>query len=217
MSNTITPQQARDLDCNDEDLKRMGVTIHTETEQHFGPDLKRRAVQPVNVEEIADEIFAWGQYNFDSHAPHLGLAEEVGELSHAILKRGQNIRGFGDPEVFKAAAKDALADATVFLLHWSRWNKTNFRKVPVYRAGLPADDAEVEQILVGHLFKFSGILICCTVEKVDPCPAATQIWSLLHQLASFYGFDLLRDCLVPVWSDVKTRDWRKFPINGRTE
>lgn len=44
-----------------------------------------------------------------------GVFEEGGELSHAILKHQQGIRGMGDPEKFRALAGDAIADIMVYL------------------------------------------------------------------------------------------------------
>jgi NTP pyrophosphatase (non-canonical NTP hydrolase) len=43
----------------------------------------------------------------------MGLVEEVGELSHALLKQKQGIRGSADDH--EAAAKDAVGDIVIFL------------------------------------------------------------------------------------------------------
>jgi len=76
---------------------------------------------------IQDAVAAWSQKNFGdqvskvtgvslhSLAPLLGIVEEVGELTHAVLKRHQGIRGMDVPEVYEKARDDALADILVYL------------------------------------------------------------------------------------------------------
>ncbi len=46
----------------------------------------------------------------------LGVCEEAGELAHAVLKNTQRIRGLAAPDEFRAAAGDAIADATIYLM-----------------------------------------------------------------------------------------------------
>lgn len=60
---------------------------------------------------------AWADRNFpnaDPIDPVLGVAEEVGELCHAILKQKQGIRG--THEQHEAKAKDAVGDIVIYLL-----------------------------------------------------------------------------------------------------
>ncbi len=45
----------------------------------------------------------------------LGVVEEVGELSHVMLKSKQSIRGWDDHKKQVAAKKDAIADIVIFL------------------------------------------------------------------------------------------------------
>ena len=62
------------------------------------------------------EIAIWEAHNFGDRPawqPLLGLQEELGELSHAFLKRAQGIRG--TPEKHTADIKDACADLIIFL------------------------------------------------------------------------------------------------------
>lgn len=49
----------------------------------------------INLDEIQEEQRLWSRDNFGmspTWQPILGVVEEVGELSHAYLKRSQNIR-----------------------------------------------------------------------------------------------------------------------------
>lgn len=58
----------------------------------------------------------WSEANFGKHdyrQPFMGLVEEVGELSHALLKQEQGIRG--TREEHEAAAKDAVGDVMIYL------------------------------------------------------------------------------------------------------
>ena len=73
----------------------------------------------------------------------LGVNEETGELSeafiylaamqcgagrmaHAVLKRKQGIRGFEDPEVYKQAAADAIADVAIFAMQCATKTRLDF-------------------------------------------------------------------------------------------
>lgn len=65
---------------------------------------------------IQSELKPWQEHNFPgrpSWQPLLGVQEEVGELSHAFLKRAQNIRG--SYEDHTADIEDAVADICIFL------------------------------------------------------------------------------------------------------
>lgn len=70
-------------------------------------------------------LMEWQSRNFVSRLTNqstpawqlaLGVAEEVGELAHAILKHEQGIRGMQDEEAFLEAAGDAVADCTIFCI-----------------------------------------------------------------------------------------------------
>lgn len=53
----------------------------------------------MNLSELQFDVDLWASYNFEAHrnkdkvASTLGLSEEVGELSRAVLKQHQKIRG----------------------------------------------------------------------------------------------------------------------------
>jgi NTP pyrophosphatase (non-canonical NTP hydrolase) len=83
-------------------------------------------MQP-SLSQIQSEIATWSEKNFGdqrsqitgeimgSVLPLLGIAEEVGELCHAVLKRHQGIRGFHHYQTYATARDDALADILVYL------------------------------------------------------------------------------------------------------
>lgn len=75
----------------------------------------------VDVRGMQKENGEWVKRNFsetwidgDPRDPVLGMAEEVGELSHAVLKKRQLIRG--TPEEHDEAAKDAIGDVFVYAM-----------------------------------------------------------------------------------------------------
>jgi NTP pyrophosphatase (non-canonical NTP hydrolase) len=78
--------------------------------------MKRRGSRPPNFGELQSEVAHWSARNFpngrDWHCL-LGIQEELGELSHAYLKREQGIRG--TREEHTEAIKDAIGDLVVYL------------------------------------------------------------------------------------------------------
>jgi NTP pyrophosphatase (non-canonical NTP hydrolase) len=72
----------------------------------------------VDLRELQSEARTWRNLNFPakhSTAIHqtLGVAEEVGELCHAVLKMEQGIRG--DQEKHMLDAEDAIGDIIIYL------------------------------------------------------------------------------------------------------
>lgn len=80
-----------------------------------------------SLRQIQREIAEWSNRNFkDNTSKHsgqkmystnalLGIVEEVGELSHCVLKRHQGIRGFDSTDYYIAHRDDAVADLLVYL------------------------------------------------------------------------------------------------------
>lgn len=66
---------------------------------------------------MQQEVTTWSEENFgkqDAMNPYMGMVEELGELSHALLKQKQGIRGTHGKH--EADAKDAIGDLMIFLL-----------------------------------------------------------------------------------------------------
>lgn len=75
------------------------------------------------LSELQNAHRRWVTHNFpneQSHSPLLGLAEEVGELAHAHLKREQKIRG--TEAEHQAAAADAIGDIVIYLASYCNRN-----------------------------------------------------------------------------------------------
>jgi NTP pyrophosphatase (non-canonical NTP hydrolase) len=71
--------------------------------------------------QLQTEHKTWSSRNFDTQFPDtvkfwqpiFGVMEELGELTHALLKQSQNIRGTDAEHIQKQ--KDAIGDITIFL------------------------------------------------------------------------------------------------------
>jgi NTP pyrophosphatase (non-canonical NTP hydrolase) len=69
----------------------------------------------IDLSTLQIDLEPWVAHNFGerpSWQPLLGLQEELGELSHAYLKRAQGIRTNED---HNAGIRDAVADLVIFL------------------------------------------------------------------------------------------------------
>lgn len=150
--------------------------------------------------QLENEVGEWAARNFDFHGPQLGMGEEVGELTHAILKNKQGIR---KSDQIRELVKDALADATVFLLHLKYLTRTQQR---------PTDWEEIHLLQIGRLMQLAGSII-----QAPNTPELHDRFNLmLEDTAKLFGFNLF-EITNDVWQEVSKRDWRKFPKNGLTE
>lgn len=96
---------------------------------------------------------SWVKHNFPGRTfeePFKGMVEELGELSHALLKQKQNIRGTF--EEHEESIKDSIGDLIIFCSDFCEARGLDFQKI---------------------------------VEET--------------------------------WGQVKIRDWKVFPKNGKTE
>ena len=76
-----------------------------------------------------DEIGIWADKNFGKQAayrPLLGVVEELGELCHTQLKMEQGIRENEDHE---DAAKDAIGDIMIYLMHYCTVRGFNIEEI----------------------------------------------------------------------------------------
>jgi len=81
----------------------------------------------IDLKKSQADLFVWAKRNFgEPNDPNgslntvnevLGMAEEMGELAHAVLKRQQKIREAADGSDMKEEIADAFADVVIFGLN----------------------------------------------------------------------------------------------------
>lgn len=98
-------------------------------------------MQEKTLYELQQEISDWSQANFgineskqtgqqlDSLCPLLGVVEEVGELSHVVLKRHQGIRCYDDDVKYTQERNDALADIMIYLCDFAAREGVNLSQI----------------------------------------------------------------------------------------
>ena len=85
-----------------------------------------------DLSKIQEEVHEWVKINFpgtvdNPWAQILGMQEELGELSHAELKKKQAIRH--TPEECDEMAKDAVGDIMVFTMAYCNAKGWNLQKI----------------------------------------------------------------------------------------
>ncbi len=178
----------------------------------FTINLQNQTLILAEFTKLRDEIGVWADKNFDVHLPELGVAEEIGELTHAILKREQKIRGEVKKKT-KAEIMDALGDATIYMLHLAYKQKLT----PNFIRELSPLDTEFT--ILGALHRASGNLILNlhqfhmqSVTTVEWAVTFTHLWNF----AALHNLRLL-NLTWSVWTKVSQRNWRTYPINGLTK
>lgn len=153
------------------------------------------------------EVGKWGDYNFPGKVrPELGLVEEIGEFAHAILKSEQNIRNATADD-----AKDALADALVFLAHLSYKQHIHTMEI---KQGC---DEPLYLSVARYLAAISRILVILSSPRQFVTPILIDdAYSCLADIACSLGWDL-RTFILPVWCEVRQRDWVKYPGTGKPQ
>lgn len=80
-------------------------------------ELSKLLNESLTFRQLQDEVDEWASHNFGDDRPwehrFMGVVEEVGELSHALLKQAQGIRG--TKLEHEEAAQDAIGDIVVYL------------------------------------------------------------------------------------------------------
>lgn len=181
--------------------------------------------------QLGDEILAWAKHNFPvQDTLGLGPLEEIGEWAQYILKCSQGIRkGAKQSEGEKLRIKDegcldSIADAMVFTLQLAAIHKVELdfgvmdsyvrvnRKENMWWA-LGAYLVYLSQWfirVVGQPRRFSNY------QDPEKRIFLQGLLNNLGLLSALSGNDPVVDCLLPTWNQVKTRDWKKFPTDGRT-
>ena len=162
------------------------------------------------VNRVKAEQYEWSLENFGRHPaadPALGLIEELGELSHAILKQRQNIRG--SSEEHDAAAKDAVGDMAIYLLDVvSSISSQIVRPLETPHSTVPVFFLSTS---VGALAMHVGQNNFSSVPQI-----AELILNALNTYCLQRGWSFA-EILDETWAQVKQRNWKKNPQNGASE
>jgi hypothetical protein len=182
---------------------------------------------PQNEIQLIHCVSTWAKYNFpNTRAPHLGIAEEVGEAIHCSLKRFQQIRGFQNEDFFISHLTDALADCIIYLCDWCEMHSAffSFGRNQIETQKLTMSD---ESKIIVHLLQASAAAIQHSqrVDDNDMVPdvaivaiannIAQRIANGCEYWAGVYNIDL-RLAVANVWATVSKRDWQNNPTNADT-
>jgi NTP pyrophosphatase (non-canonical NTP hydrolase) len=167
------------------------------------------------LNNISYEIDEWAKLNFTVHSPKLGILEEIGELTHCILKRAQRIRGFEDFSFFVTHLKDAIGDTMVYLLHDLRmaeeiliWDDNKFNIDDL------TTDTTIENLeaIMGELSECAGQHLQ-GLQYYGQLNYRESILSILDNLCACYGFSLL-EIIEETWAKVSKRNWKANSVSG---
>jgi len=178
------------------------------------------------LSEVCSEQKVWQKKNFGVERLGwllLGVAEESGELAHAILKEHQNIR---DHVKALEDVKDSAADMVIFLMGAANEAGVDFTLVTADTSLRPhtgsVEDKKLSAMadLVSHVGRLS-LAHRIDNEDLHPLTPASvvenqglKIMAALSDIAELYGFDLT-ECVKDVWVDiVSKRDWVANPDTG---
>lgn len=92
--------------------------------------MRREQGSRLNWTMLQAELYPWAIHNFPNATPmqpFMGMVEELGELSHALLKKEQGIRG--TVEEHDEAIVDALADIAIYMADFANRNDINLQNV----------------------------------------------------------------------------------------
>ena len=163
------------------------------------------------LQEIQSELKVWTEYNFGHRTPEisiLGMIEELGELSHAILKEKQGIR----QSDFLADKKDAIADLTIYVLDYLNSINKNYSENSQF------GNADLIESLQNISNLISDLTIDLNNERYIHYSYLVTNTIILNILDICKTLDIdFITTVNEVWEQVKLRDWKKYPNDGRTE
>ena len=168
--------------------------------------------------DLLTQVGEWSTRNFGTRqASDLGILEELGEATHGILKRFQNIRGFDNVETFRAHVGDAFADMGIYILNYAGINGILLTQPTTYYIQPNATDrffiCNIMMNLV-QLISFSSYLVETDSEVLSEPDKATlsrhlqALWQWCGMWAYFHQFDFM-DIVSSTWLRIRTRDWQK--------
>lgn len=157
------------------------------------------------------EAREWTARNFADQQPWhylLGVVEELGELQEASASND------------RAGMTDAIADAAIFLAGYCSQMQVDMGMVWLH--ALAEDGSEdslrfqgVGRLCKAHLKLSQGIRGTREQHVGDILRAAAAVLNELSWAAELLG-DALPALAMRVWAEVRERDWRAYPGDGKT-
>ena len=168
------------------------------------------------LSEIQAELKVWTEYNFGKQEPIIpimGMIEELGELTHAHLKELQGIR----KSDFLADKKDAIADITIYLLNYFNCIDKDISLIEeVINAPHEGDTSNNIILNISHKLGVLSENEMYNKSLIIDTNYCSYILFSLKEYAENIELDL-PTIVNETWEQVKLRDWKKYPKDGRTE
>jgi hypothetical protein len=196
-------------------------------------NVDRHTLHPETIGDLQKALYDWQVYNFGVQDPELcllGIAEEVGELSHAQLKLEQGIRG--TPSEHNAKMRDAIGDISVYLLNFLSGTG---RSASIFDTNCDADDLEYKNnklgirkavlktsICKGRLLESPSSQECarnlvrslkalCVLKSIDLPDEQDETVTVGGQVYVYWSVEAI---LRETWAEIGRRDWRLHPRTG---
>lgn len=192
----------------------------------------------LNAREFQQQIDSWAKNNFTyMDKIGYGMVEELGEYCHEILKSKQQIRrhalkgGVKDKDkaavafqqkhrdfALDANLKDCLADGMIFTLHWTETMETfiSFEETEAYVRNFQDYN---ENDAIAMLLQCLSCIFRLAAEEHDPnvlprteAQRTFNNFALIAKVRGWNWFEILCD----TWTEVRKRDWQKYPTDGKT-
>lgn len=179
----------------------------------------------IHWEKMIEERDEWIDHNFpnrsvpDPGESLMGMIEELGELTHAVLKSAQDIRGSAVTHQNKMI--DAVGDLTVYMLGVMSW--AGMSNVDPWQStkGDFSDPITPRRLL--QVLAKLDLAVAATQSSANPYSYKQEV---IHYVGVMVAF-LIRFCqdrhwdydeiVNRVWDAVKERDWIKYPDTGLPE
>jgi NTP pyrophosphatase (non-canonical NTP hydrolase) len=171
---------------------------------------------------LQSQVGDWSRRNFPNNSPadpFYGIVEEVGELSHAILKARQGIRG--TKAEHEAAERDAIGDIVIYLADFAGRNELELEDGVNGEsfAELDADAPELAEFSDhSDSDRCFRTLVQC-MSALSHRPSNLDAGDTLDALAAYChhrGWSLA-EIVTETWGTVSRRDWTANAANGQTE
>lgn len=108
---------------------------------------------------LIEKQHEWELANFGKQGPEMalvGIFEELGELSHALLKHEQGIRGFENEAYFQEQVQDAVGDVMIYLVSFCN-NLTFFKGSSLLKEAIDGGLEDLDMVSSTFL-NFTGIV-----------------------------------------------------------